>query len=252
MVPFSVELEINDKLYIRNPQHSPLGKRILWNSILLIDELGIECFTFKKLAAHMGSGEASIYRYFENKHLLLIYLINWYWEWMKFRVDFKTMNIVDPREKLRLAIEAIVNTAKRDMNADFIDEEVLHRIVVTEGVKAYHGKAVDKHNRDGFFLSYKALCQKIADIVLEIDPSFPYPRAMATSLLEMAGNNIYFAEHLPRLTDIHADKDSIFGKVEILLQYFAFNLLDKPNPGNGQTDLEAHPDNFSGNGKKQH
>ena len=227
MLPFSIELEVNDKLFIRNPQRSPLGRKILQHSILLIDEIGFESFTFRKLADRMGSAEASVYRYFENKHLLLIYLINWYWEWMKFRIDLKTMNLSNPREKLRRAITAIVDTAKRDAQVEFIDEDILHRIVLAEGVKAYHGKAVDEHNREGFFLSYKSLCRKISDILLEIDPAFPYPRAMASSLLEMAGNNIYFAEHLPRLTDVEMGADPLVGQVEKLLNFFAFRLLEK-------------------------
>ncbi len=230
MAPFSIELEVNDKLFVRNPQRSPLGRKILQNSILLIDEIGFEAFTFRKLATRIGSAEASIYRYFENKHLLLIYLINWYWEWMKFRIDFQTMNLKDPHEKLRVAISAIVDTVQRNTDVDFIDEDVLHRIVVTEGVKTYHSKAVDQHNREGFFLSYKSLSRKIADIILEIKPDFPYPRALASSLLEMASNNIYFADHLPRLTDVQASEGAVLRQVETLLNFFAFGLLKKEKP----------------------
>ncbi|MBK7871058.1 MAG: TetR family transcriptional regulator [Saprospiraceae bacterium] len=221
----AIELDVNEKLCIRNPQRTDLGRKILKNSILLLDEIGFERFTFKKLAQQMDSTEASIYRYFESKHLLLLYLLNWYWEWIKFRISLRLMNIREPQEKLRAVISTIVDTAKRNAKVDFIDEDILHSIVVVEGTKAYHNKEVDEQNKEGFFLSYKSLCQKIADILLEINPLFPYPRAMASNLLEMANNHIYFAQHLPRLTDIKNDSN-VMQKVEDLLLFFAFKLIN--------------------------
>jgi len=223
----SVELKINEKLYKANPQRTDLGRKILQHSILMIDELGLERFNFKKLAKRIHSAEASIYRYFENKHLLLIYLVNWYWEWMRFRIELKTMDMEDPVQRLEGVISCIVDTAKRNTNIAFIDEDVLHRIVVAEGTKAYHNKAVDDQNQDGFFLSYKALCKKVAEIILENNADFPYPRAMASNMLEMANNHIYFAEHLPRLTEVKASGD-VLRQVEQLLLYFAWRLI-KPD-----------------------
>src|SRR5210317_99186 len=97
----AITLRINDTIYIRDPQQTELGRSILLHGVLLIDELGLERFNFKKLAERIHSTEASIYRYFENKHKLLIYLINWYWEWMKFRIDFFTNNVEDPQKRLK-------------------------------------------------------------------------------------------------------------------------------------------------------
>lgn len=224
MAILAIELSINEKLFLRNPQRTALGRKILQNSILMIDELGMERFNFRHLAGRIGSTEASIYRYFENKQLLLVYLVNWYWEWMKFRIDMKVAHINAPREKLRMAICIIVDTAKRNTRVAFIDEDALHRIVVAEGSKAYHSKEVDEQNKEGFFLSYKSLCQKIADIILENNPSFPYPRALASNLLEMANNHIYFARHLPRLTEVDGQGD-VLKQVEELLVYFAWKML---------------------------
>jgi AcrR family transcriptional regulator len=227
---FAIELELNEKLFLRNPQRSTLGRKILQHSILLIDETGFDRFNFKKLAERIGSAEASIYRYFENKHRLLLYLVNWYWEWIKFRIDYKTVNLKNPREKLRKAISAIVNTAKRDTHVEYIDEDVLHRIVATEGLKAYHEKDVDAHNREGFFLSYKSLCEKLANIILEVEPGFPYPRALASTILEMVNNHIYFAQHLPRLTDVRADKVDLLAQVEEMLAFLVFRTLNEEEP----------------------
>ena len=222
---FHVNLKINEKLFVRDPQATDLGKRILHNSIILIDQMGVEQFTFGKLARKIKSTEASIYRYFENKHLLFVYLLNWYWEWMKFRIDFNTMNIKDPVERLRITLNVIVDTANRNTSIEFIDEDILHRIIVTEGTKGYHTKSVDEENQYGFFLSYKTLCLKIADILLAINPDFQYPRTLASTLVETANNTIYFAQHLPRLTDIEYKKPKFYGSIILMLERLAFGAL---------------------------
>lgn len=220
----TIQMKLNEKLYLRDPQDTKLGRSIIQHSILLIDEIGFEAFTFKKLAEKIGSTEASVYRYFENKHLLLIYMLSWYWEWMKFRIDYNTMNISDPREKLRIAITSIVDTTRRNTSIEFVDEDVLHRIVIAEATKAYHTKEIDKENKHGFFLTYKALSHRISAIIQEIDPDFSYPNALASTLLEMANDHIYFATHLPSLTDVSV-KDGDLSQVEKLLEDFAFGLL---------------------------
>jgi AcrR family transcriptional regulator len=222
----SIQIKLNDKLFLRDPQETKLGRNIIRYSIILIDEIGFERFTFRKLAERIGSTEASVYRYFENKHLLLVYLLCWYWEWMKFRIEYNTMNIEDPKEKLRIVISSIVDTTRRNTSIDFVDEDVLHRIVVEEGTKAYHTKQVDKENKQGFFLTYKALSQKIAKIITEINADYPYPSALASTLLEMANNHIYFALHLPSMTDVKIN-DGNLQEVEKLLESFAFGLICK-------------------------
>ncbi len=220
----AIELDINEKLCLRNPQRTDLGRKMLKHSILLLDEIGFERFTFKKLAEHMGSTEASVYRYFENKHLLLLYLLNWYWEWARFSIDLRLINIKEPKEKLRLVISTLLDTTKRNARVEFIDEDVLHRIVVLEGTKAYHTKEVDEQNREGFFMAYKMLCHRIAEILTEINPEFPYPRTLAINLLDMANNHIYYAAHLPRLTDVK-QSENVLQQIEELLNFFAFRLM---------------------------
>lgn len=219
-----IQIKLNERLYLRDPQDTSLGKRIIKHSILLLDEIGFEAFNFKKLAKHMKSTEASIYRYFENKHLLLIYLVSWYWEWVSYLIDINTMNIEDPRRRLKIIIENFVYASKDNPSIDYVNESVLHRLIISEGSKAYHTKGVDKENTEGFFINYNALTQKVSDVILEIKPGFPYPHALASNLFEMANNHIYFAQHLPRLTDVTVE-DENFDEVERMLEYFAFSLL---------------------------
>ncbi|MEL6863348.1 MAG: TetR/AcrR family transcriptional regulator [Bacteroidota bacterium] len=252
MKPFFVNLEINPKLFIKDPQQTKLGRRIIEKSVLLIDEIGLEQFTFKKLARTIPSSEASIYRYFENKHHLFVYLLNWYWEWMIVRIEFNTMNINDAYQKLKVALNIIVDTANRNTAIEFVNEDVLHRIVVREGAKAYHHKLVDEENSDGFFLAYKRLCCKIADILEEINPQFPYPKALASTLVETANNNLYFARHLPRLTDLEgkSSDEDLNQQVKDMLAFFSFGLVnqkrqeEKPSEGSVPAKDQLNSQNF--------
>lgn len=219
-----INIVLNEGLYLKNPQQSELGKKIIQNSIILIDELGFESFNFKKLAIKIESTEASVYRYFENKHMLLLYLVSWYWEWVNYLIQFNTHNIVDPKRKMNIFLETLVTASKENTMVDFVNESILHRIIIHEGSKAYHTKKVDKENRTGFFTSYNELVGRISDFILELCPDFKYPHAMASDLFEMANNQIYFALHMPELTDVQDDgKDH--HEVLSMLQYFVEKLL---------------------------
>ncbi|MDO9161670.1 MAG: TetR/AcrR family transcriptional regulator, partial [Methylococcaceae bacterium] len=58
-----LQIKMNEKLFLRDPEQSELGKKIIQESIQLIYKNGFEAFTFKKLAIDIGSTEAGIYRY---------------------------------------------------------------------------------------------------------------------------------------------------------------------------------------------
>ena len=49
MVALNTTININPETYLKDPKSTELGKKILENSILLIDKLGLENFNFKKL-----------------------------------------------------------------------------------------------------------------------------------------------------------------------------------------------------------
>ena len=91
----NIKIQVNDNIYQKDPETSELGRKIIENSILMIHEIGIENFTFKKLGVKIQSNESSIYRYFENKHKLLLYLTSWYWSWVEYQLVFSTFNVND-------------------------------------------------------------------------------------------------------------------------------------------------------------
>ncbi len=217
-------IKIPQGLSLRDPLQTQLGRDIISNSIDLIDEVGFECFTFRKLAQKMGSNETSLYRYFENKHLLLLYLVVWYWNWVSYLIDYNLQNINDPNRKLDIIIDNFVDATKENPGIEFVNEKKLHHIIIEESTKAYHTKSVDKENKEGFFLAYNNLIQQVADVILEIEPDFPYPHSFASNLFEMANNQIFFAEHIPQLTDIKVKKKN-YESVVKLLQFYKNRVL---------------------------
>lgn len=197
-----VAIQVDDRFYLKDPASSALGQRIVEHSILMLDEMGLEAFTFRKLAERLGTTEASIYRYFKNKHRLLLYLATWYWGWMEYRVRLATANVADPVERLRLALRELTRPIERDDAVPEIDESALYRVVVAESSKAYLNQEVDAVNREGLYRSYKRLCRGVADIITEIDPTYPYPVALISTIVESSHMQRFFAEHLPSLTEV--------------------------------------------------
>ena len=156
----ALAFKLNEHLYLRDPQRTELGQHIISKSVEMIDRLGFEQFTFKKLAEEIESTEASVYRYFENKHRLLHYLISWYWSWLEYKVDIAIGHLKTPHEKLRACLQTIAEEKKYDPTFEFVNEEALYRIVVDELDKTFLTKWVDADNKDGLFLSFKSLCKK--------------------------------------------------------------------------------------------
>ncbi|MDZ7650788.1 MAG: TetR/AcrR family transcriptional regulator [Cytophagales bacterium] len=97
----TLSFKLNSHLYLRDPQHTLLGQKIIQQSVEMIDRLGFEQFTFKKLAEEINSTEASVYRYFENKHRLLLYLIGWYWNWIEYCIDLFYEQPYRPSRKIK-------------------------------------------------------------------------------------------------------------------------------------------------------
>jgi AcrR family transcriptional regulator len=223
----SILLKISEKLYIRDPENTELGRKIVEQSILLIDEIGFEHFTFKKLAASIGSTEASVYRYFENKHKLLIYLVSWYWSWVDYLIDFQTNNIDDPERKLKIIIKVLTESGRNDPASLHINEETLHRIVIAESAKLYLTKQVDADNKEGLFRAYKSLCHKISKIVLEYNPGYNYPHTLVSTLIETAHEQMFFSHHLPSLTEIRSTTQDDTIELVAYLEHMVFSMLNK-------------------------
>lgn len=197
----NLKIQVNEKIYVKDPETSALGKKIIEQSILLIDEIGFDNFTFKKLGEKISSNESSLYRYFENKHKLLVYLSSWYWSWMEYKLVFATNNITDPKEKLRKAITIITEKVEDDNSTEHINEAILNKIIIAEFTKTLHTKEVDQENKEGFFLIYKRVINRIVTIVNEVNPNYPYAKSLVSTIVEGSLHQHFLTEHLTTITD---------------------------------------------------
>jgi len=203
----ALQFNMNPSLYLRDPEGTDLGKNIIQHSIQLIHDTGFEAFTFKKLAESIGTTEAGVYRYFENKHKLLVYIISWYWRWLDFQIGYQTKNLTNPISKLKKVITILATTVEDDLMTGHVDESILHQILISEGSKAFLTKQVNQDNKQEYFKPYKDLCNTIGEIILECNPKYKYPHSLASTIIEMAHLQNFFMNHLPTLTDFSKSKD---------------------------------------------
>ena len=219
----ALQINMNPSLYLRDPEGTDLGKNIIKHSIQLIHDTGFEAFTFKKLAESIGTTEAGVYRYFENKHKLLVYIISWYWRWLDFQIGYQTKNLTNPISKLKKVITILATTVEDDLMTGHVDESILHQILISEGSKAFLTKQVNQDNKQEYFKPYKDLCNTVGEIILECNPKYKYPHSLSSTIIEMAHLQNFFMNHLPSLTDFSKSKNE--SEIINYLEDLVFNTI---------------------------
>ncbi|MFZ1704827.1 MAG: TetR/AcrR family transcriptional regulator [Saprospiraceae bacterium] len=202
---FTFKPHIVKDIYIKDPLTSEIGKDIIRKSNDMIALLGFESFTFKKLAIEIQSTEATIYRYFENKQKILLYLTSYYWSQIEFKLMIKNTNINDDIIRLRNAVETVCYPG--DSLDEWINQKNLFFNIINESSKSYMTKSVDNLNHNGVYYNYKKMVGIISDIILDIRPDYLYSHMLVTTIIEGIHHQIFFAEHLPSLTDKRPDKE---------------------------------------------
>ncbi|TCK68548.1 TetR family transcriptional regulator [Winogradskyella wandonensis] len=197
----NIKISVPEKIFLKDPESSDLGKRIIEHSILLIDEIGFDNFTFKKLGAKIGSNESSIYRYFESKHKLLLYLTSWYWAWIEYQLVFSTSNIPNPEKRLLKAIEVVTQTIKEDFDFSHVNEVKLNQIIINEYSKSYLTKEVDSENKEGYFVVYKRLIARLRDMILNVNSEYKYASSISSTIVEGALHQHFLKDHFKSITD---------------------------------------------------
>lgn len=186
---------------------SPMGVRIVSEGLGLMTELGLEGFTFKKLAERIGSTEVTVYHYFANKQRLLQYYYQVYWLWLDTYCRQEGKGQADPLQRLRGDIRALCGLWPADALAGRFDPKELRMLVINEGSKSFLHKNVDTDNKLKVFQPYKDLCGHIASEVKACAPRIRNARSFATTLVEMAHSLEFAMEHLPALTELSERKD---------------------------------------------
>ena len=204
-----ITIQVNSSIYLKDPNSSRLGKKIVSAGIDLIADLGFEQFTFKKLGRFIESPEASIYRYFESKHKLLLYITSWYWGLMEYQLVFSVANVSSPEERLKKAIALLTGRLIETQDFPEINTYNLQSILSNEASKTYLSKSVDDENKHGVFTDYKQIVERVSNIILEINPNYKFPHMLVSTVVEGAHHQRFFADHLPRLTDVIDGEDAI-------------------------------------------
>ena len=216
-----IKIQVNEKLFVKDPETSALGKKIIQESIVLIDNIGFDDFTFKKLGEKLGSNESSVYRYFENKHKLLVYLSSWYWSWMEYRLVFATSNYANPLEKLKKAISIVTEKVEDDQKTLHINESILNKIIIAEFTKTFHTKEVEQENKEGFYYIYIRVINRLTAIITEVKPDYLYPKSLASSIVEGAMHQHFLKNHMQAITDCNdmtSPTDFYFDLIEKILK----------------------------------
>lgn len=201
----NLKIAVPENIYLKDPESSELGKRIIENSILLIDDIGFDLFTFKKLGEKIGSNESSIYRYFESKHKLLLYLSSWYWGWIEYQLVFETHSISNNKEKLLKAIDIVCRTIKTDNSYKHIDEVALNNIIINENSKSFLTKEVDQENKQGYFVIYKRVVKRLSDIIQNAQPNYSFAVSLASTILEGSLHQHFLKDHFLSITNCNKD-----------------------------------------------
>lgn len=207
---FQLNFRVSPSIFIKDPESSEVGKQIVKHSIDMIHGLGFEQFTFKKLAAEINSTEATIYRYFENKHRLLLYILNWYWSYMEFLLMLRLQNVSSPEDRLHIIIDILTQDLPESSGLTDYDKKSLNAIVIAESSKVYLTKEVGEINKGQAFKPYKDLCAMIAKVISDYDPDYKYPKSLSSTIIEAAHQQQYFSMNLPRLTDNEENKNKNF------------------------------------------
>jgi AcrR family transcriptional regulator len=204
-----ISVEVSPKLYLKDPTSSDLGKSILREGIELINEIGLEAFNFKKLAKRLQTTESSIYRYFENKHKFLLYLINWYWGWLEYEIVLSTTNLSDPRERLLRTTTILCQPVSGDLNHQLLDLPLLHNIVIEEAPKIFFTKGVESDNENGLFSGYKRVVSRLAETISEANPNYQFQLTLSTTILEAINQQKFLKAHFPRMSNLNGSNNGL-------------------------------------------
>jgi AcrR family transcriptional regulator len=219
----SIILKQPEGTYLKDPQGSDLGIKIIKESIELMEEIGIEDFTFKKLSVRIESTEASVYRYFESKHQLLLYLYSWYWGWKMVEIDRATHFISTDFDKLITAMNLLIQQENKAAFAFSFSYEKLRNLIEKEGIKSFLTKKVDDENQIGAFDNYKKLVALLSSWVVATKNDFQFPNMLITTIIEGAHLQHFFGNHLKRLTNHSDTNDNVAEFYKQLVQSLLVN-----------------------------
>lgn len=215
-----LRLEPDAALYVKDPQRSETGQNLLRCGARLIAAGGMEAFTLKKLSLEAGCTEATVYRYFHNKHQLLLYLMNLYWGWLLYHAELETNNLEDPHTKLKRIVRLLSGPLTSMPDTGFASD--LFALALNEGVKTHLNNATGSEWQQGLFEAYARFAAHVASCLRECAPDYAYPMAWSATFIDAAMQQQFFHRHLPHFTELAEGCNP--------LENFLMSLIPVPKP----------------------
>jgi hypothetical protein len=82
-----------------------------------------------------------------------------------------------------------------------INEALLNNIIILEFTKTILTKEVDRENREGFFMVYKRVINRLVNLILEAKSDYPFAKSLASSIIEGSLHQHFLKDHLTTITD---------------------------------------------------
>ncbi|MBL7812132.1 MAG: TetR/AcrR family transcriptional regulator [Bacteroidetes bacterium] len=201
---YQVRVSLPPVLYIKNPQETALGQSLLEHAAACISRDGLEEFNFRKLAQAAGCTEATVYRYFENKHKLVLLLMNLFWGYVDFQIQQRIRFEPKAEAALNACLNELGNLQLHEIHNPHFAELLVH-LAAREGVKMHLGKDIHAETQDGSLTHYLRLLQTVEDLLRLNHVS--YPRALAGLLLDSALQQHFYRHNEPLLTDSACEEE---------------------------------------------
>jgi AcrR family transcriptional regulator len=197
---FKVELSLPKGLFVRDPHSSELGKMLVYTAAKMIGETGIEAFTLLKLAKNIGCTEATVYRYFTGKHQLLYYLMNLYWGYVLFCIEYHIKGEKSDIKRLNKAIDILLDPNIDDFSAPGTGD-LLKSVAIGEGIRIHLRPEVSQEIEQGKLKYYVELVELFEHLIGKAHPGYSYSRSLAGTLIDASLQQIFYQIHNTPLTD---------------------------------------------------
>ena len=104
-------------------------------------------------------------------------------------------------ERLKKAITIVTEKVEDDSTTLHINESILNKIIIQEFTKTIITKEIDEENKEGFFLIYKRVINRIIEMIHEVNPNYIFAKTLASSIIEGALHQHFLKDHLKTITD---------------------------------------------------
>lgn len=198
----NIQVKVDKRLYVNDPFNSDLGRKIIAEGTVQLNQIGVEKFTFRKLAKKTSCTEAAVYRYFENKYKLLNYIISWYYGWLEYHIVFTVNQKEEPSEKIDKLIELLTEPVETDPNVKDISNKDVHELVIRENIKVIHTVITDEElDKQGYSFAFNNIINRIQSLLEQLSCDPKTSRSLASFIFFQSQQMSFLSRHRKTLVN---------------------------------------------------